>query len=571
MITIKYSKPSKLKNVKQSAYVYFEYDRHIVDVIRSIYPRYYDALNKVWEIPYDYVPYLQDNIKNEEFSVVGKPINEKTYKKKTVKDYTLPKTLKTALYDYQKDVFNEGMTYDKYMLLLEPGLGKTIITSSIVKKRKELNHITNCLVIVCVSGLKYTWESEIKKHFGDGSVVLGNRKNTKGFYEVKSNKDKLVDIKTIKTDNDNYIYITNIESLRDKKILEELKKLFKNGTLNCLVVDECHKVKSTSSIQGKALISLSKYTKYMYELTGTIITNSPIDLYLHLKCMGIEKNTLRSFKMHYCIMGGFNNYQIVGYKHLDELQHKLNQVSIRLRKNDVLSLPDKVFIDEYVDMSTKQLKIYNDVKLAISQDIDNIALSLNPLSQLTRLRQATADTSILSSNVSESAKFVRAKELIADIVANGNSVIVFSEFTTVIDNFYCELLKDYKKVAKVTGKTKDRENQIKLFTNDKDCSIILGTEALQTGYTLTKATTVIFLDEPWSASQRLQATDRIHRIGQNSSVNIITLMCKNSIDEYVHQIVLKKEALSDALVDKKYDIHDKNVLNFLITGEGVID
>ena len=133
------------------------------------------------------------------------------------------------------------------------------------------------------------------------------------------------------------------------------------------------------------------------------------------------------------------------------------------------------------------------------------------------------------------------------------------------------MLKDYKKVAKVTGKTKDRENQIKLFTNDKDCSIILGTEALQTGYTLTKATTVIFLDEPWSASQRLQATDRIHRIGQNSSVNIITLMCKNSIDEYVHQIVLKKEALSDALVDKKYDIHDKNVLNFLITGEGVID
>ena len=124
MITIKYSKPSKLKNVKQSAYVYFEYDRHIVDVIRSIYPRYYDALNKVWEIPYDYVPYLQDNIKNEEFSVVGKPINEKTYKKKTVKDYTLPKTLKTTLYDYQKDVFNEGMTYDKYMLLLEPGLGK---------------------------------------------------------------------------------------------------------------------------------------------------------------------------------------------------------------------------------------------------------------------------------------------------------------------------------------------------------------------------------------------------------------------------------------------------------------
>lgn len=564
MINIKYDKPSKLSNIKQSAYVNFEYKLNIVNTIRMIYPRHYDVNNKTWEIPYDYVQYLLDNLKNEQFNIIGKPLNKKVYNKKDVKEYTLPKQLKTELYKYQKDVFNECMTYNKYLLLLTCGLGKTIITQTAIVKHKELNHIHNVLVLVCISGLKYTWQNEFKKHFNMNSIVLGNRQNKNGMYEVKSNKDKLEDLKHL--DKNNYVYITNIESLRDKKILEYIKKLFKNGTFDCLVVDECHKVKSSSSIQGRALLSLSKYTKYMYELTGTIITNTPIDLYVPLKCMGIEESTFTGFKNHYCIMGGFGGYQIVGYKHMDELQNKLLSCSVRLRKEDVLDLPPKVYIDEYVDMSTKQSKLYNDVKLAIMQDIDNISLSLNPLSQLTRLRQATDDTSILSSTVLESAKFDRAIELIDNIINDNESVIVYSEFSTVINNFYNKIIGKYKKVARVTGKTKFRENEINLFTNDKDCHIILGTEALQTGYTLTKATTVIFLDEPWSAAQRLQAEDRTHRISQTSSVNIITIMCKNTIDEYIHNIVKRKGVLSDALIDKKYNLHDKKILNYLVNG-----
>lgn len=569
MINIKYDKPSKLSNIKQSAYVNFEYKLNIVNTIRMIYPRHYDVNNKTWEIPYDYVQYLLDNLKNEQFNIIGKPLNKKVYNKKDVKEYTLPKKLKTKLYNYQKEVFNECMTYNKYLLLLSCGLGKTNITLSAIQKHKELNHINNVLVVVCVNGLKYTWQNEFKKHFNSNSIVLGNRKNKNGLYEVKSNADKLYDLKNL--NKDNYIYITNVETLRDKNILEYLKKLFKKGIFDCLVVDECHKVKSSGSIQGRALLSLSKYTKYMYELTGTIITNTPVDLYVPLKCMGVEESTFNGFKNHYCIMGGFGGYQIVGYKHLDELQSKLLSCSVRLRKEDVLDLPDKVYIDEFVDMSTKQSKLYKDVKMAIMQDIDNISLSLNPLSQLTRLRQASADTSILSSTIHESAKFDRAMELIDDIVKNDDSVIVYSEFSTVIDNFYNKIKDKYKKVARITGQTKFRENEINLFTNDKDCHIILGTEALQTGYTLNKASNVIFLDEPWSAAQRLQAESRNYRIGQKKSVTIITLMCKNTIDEYMHNIIKRKGALSDAIIDNKYDIHDKQVLNYLLTGTGNLE
>ena len=564
-INIKYDKPTHLKSVQQSAYIKFNYNKYIVDTIRMIYPRYYDVDTRTWEIPYDYVSYLQENLnKYNTFNIIGKPISEKKYNKKEVKEYTLPKQLKTKLYDYQKDVFNECMTYNRYLLLLEMGLGKSITIASTIVKHEELNHINNVLVIVCVSGLKYTWKTEFKKHFNMNVKVLGDRLNRKGYYEVKKNEDKLYDLKHL--DKDNYVYITNIESLRDKKILEELKKLFKKGIFDCLVVDECHKVKSSGSIQGKALLSLSKYTKYMYELTGTIITNSPIDLYVPLKCMQVEESNFNSFKNHYCTMGGFGGYQIVGYKHMDELQSKLLSCSVRLRKEDVLDLPDKVYIDEYVDMGTRQRKLYEDVKKAIVDDIDNVMLSVNPLSQLIRLRQASTDTSILSTTIKESAKYDRALELIKDIVDENKSVVVFSELATVIDNFY--KLLPYKKVAKVTGNTKDREQQINMFMNDDDCHIILGTEALQTGYTLTKANTVIFLDEPWTAAQRTQAESRIYRLTQKDSVNIITLMCKNSIDEYIHNLISRKAVVSDALIDNKYNIKDKNVINYIITGEG---
>ena len=154
MINIKYDKPSKLSNIKQSAYVNFEYKLNIVNTIRMIYPRHYDVNNKTWEIPYDYVQYLLDNLKNEQFNIIGKPLNKKVYNKKDVKEYTLPKQLKTELYKYQKDVFNECMTYNKYLLLLTCGLGKTVITQTAIVKHKELNHIRNVLVLVCISGLK---------------------------------------------------------------------------------------------------------------------------------------------------------------------------------------------------------------------------------------------------------------------------------------------------------------------------------------------------------------------------------------------------------------------------------
>lgn len=448
----------------------------------------------------------------------------------------------------------------------------TNCTIATILKRIELGQINKVLILPAMNLLKYTWENEVNKHTtGVKCKILGNRQNSKGIWLTKGTKEKLEDLNNL--EDDVSIYVTNIESIREKTITDKLVKLMDKGVFNCIVVDESHKIVSPSAQQSKALLRLTNHVKYVYLLTGTILMNRPDDLYIPLKITGAFTGNFSNFRSRYDVLGGWGGYQVVGHKHLDELQAKLMSVSKRLRKVDVLKqLPPKIYVEEFLDMSVKQKKIYKDVLNAIMADIDNIKLSINPLSQMIRLRQATADTSILSSTVKESVKFDRALELIQEIIERNESVIVFSCWETVVSNFRKFLSENHLTSAIITGKIKDREGQIKYFNENDDCHIIVGTVgAMGVGLTLNKASNVIFLDESWSASEKLQCEDRCHRIGQTETVTVITLVCKHTIDENIHSIVKRKGALGDALVDHKYDLKDEKVLNYLLTGEGELD
>ena len=573
MIKVKYGNPKKVKGIGQSIFVSFRYNQTIVNAIRMITPRYWHANDKVWELSYDSLSELKELLPREEFDIVGKPIDKKKYKEKEVDhSITLPKALKTKLFPYQKETFDEGMAYDKYIYNLQQGLGKSLCTLATVVKRMELGQVNKCLVIVAVNGLKFTWEHEIEKHLvGYKCKILGNRQNSKGVWQTKGSKEKLEDLKTI--DDDVQFYITNIETIRDKKITDRLVRLLDKGVFNCIVVDEIHKCNSVSAQQTKALLKLENHVKYSYLLTGTILMNKPDDLYTPLKITGAQESNFTQFKQRYNVYGGFGGWAVVGHKHLDELQAKLSSVSKRLKKEEVLKeLPPKTYKEEFIEMGAKQSKIYKDVLADIITNIDNISLSVDPLAQMIRLRQATADTSILSSTVKESVKFDRALELINDIIDSGESVIVFSNWETVISNFRAYLKKNKLESAVVTGKVTDRESELNKFSTKDSCHVILGTVgALGTGYTLNKASNVIFLDEPWTKAVKEQAEDRCHRIGQKNNVTIYTLICKDTIDERVHSIVKKKGAMGDALVDKQYDLKNPKVLSFLLTGEGTFD
>lgn len=563
LINVRYGEPKKLAS-PQSIYVSFNYKQSIVDTIRLIPDRYWDGKNKIWELSYDSLSFLKEKLPNDKFNVVGEPINEKKFGEKLIEHtYEVPKELKTKMFQYQIDGYNELMNFDKYLLLDSQGLGKSITTIAVALKRKEINGIKHCLIVCGVNGLKYNWQNEIKQHTGMDSMILGNRQNRKGVWSTGSNADKLEDLNNLR----DFFIITNVESLRDKNIKDKLKMLFDKGIIDMCILDELHKAKSPSSQQGKALLLLANHIKYFYGLTGTVIKNNPLDIYVPLKCVGKELANFTQFKSRYCVYGGFGGYQVLSYKHLDELQNKLDTVSLRRTKEEVLDLPPKIYMDDYVEMGTKQKKIYSDVLKAVLEDIDNISLSLDPLSQLIRLRQATADTSILSSTVNESAKITRLIDIIEECISNNQKVVVFSSWTKVTDIVYNKL-KEYNP-ALITGNVKDREKEKNKFMKDSSCKVIVGTiGAMGTGYTLTEASTVVFLDEPYTWADKEQASDRIYRIGTKSSVNIITLLCKDTIDEYIHRLVNKKKVLGDAVVDKRYNLKDKEVLNYILTGEG---
>ena len=324
-----------------------------------------------------------------------------------------------------------------------------------------------------------------------------------------------------------------------------------------------HKCKDVTSIQGKHLLKLQAET--MISMTGTPLMNNPLDLFIHLKWLGYEKHPFYSFKQHYCVFGGFGGYQIVAYKNLDQLKAQFEDIMLRRLKKDVLDLPDKIYTTEYVEMTKNQQKIYNDVYNDLSDNIDKVEAAINPLAELIRLRQATGYTGILSSTIQESAKLDRLEELIEEIVENGNKAIIFSNWTSMTNPTY-ERLQKYNP-AIITGETKDRVAEQDKFINDKNCKVIIGTTgAMGTGLTLTAANTVIFLDEPWNKALKDQAEDRAHRIGTKSNVNIITIICKNTIDERIHDLVEQKGRMSDLIVDSKLTKQNRhNLVNFLLS------
>lgn len=568
-------------------HLHTEYNGEIVAFMRSRKKRFWDKNKREWVIPESEMENLIPILSKYEYNI--KYNNQENIVQDNIPEWY---NFKLQPFKHQIDGINYGLTHPKFLLADEQGLGKTcqvINLACILKKELGIKHV---LIIACVNGLKYNWYEEVLKHSNESPYILGTRYRKNGKEYIGSNEDRLEDIKKLGTDSDidkHFFIITNIETLRYSKsevfplktkkngvqkfkkrtvfpIVQELQNKTKDGTIGFIAVDEIHKSKDPSSIQGKALLSIT--ADNLVAMTGTPIMNNPIDAYLPLAWLGYEKHSLFSFKKQHCIMGGFGAHQIVGYKNLDDIQSTLDKCMIRRLKKDVLDLPEKIYINDYVEMSKSQAELYDEVMNDITENIDQIKLSPNPLTLLIRLRQVTGNPLILSSSVKDNPKFDRMMEIIEDVVSNNGKAIVFSNWTDVLIPAYALAnSKNYNPAIYTGQNTKDREKEKDRFKNDKSCKVIFGTiGAMGTGLTLTEANTVIFLDEPWSRAIKDQCEDRVHRIGTKDSPNIITIMCRGTIDERINSLVYRKGKLSDILIDKEEDIiNNKKLLNYLLS------
>ncbi len=554
MIRIDIRKPKDVTG-DNSLFISFPYDSKLLEIVRSFPIKYWHAQEKEWELPFTKLGEFVNKVPEQEIEITAQQYI--SLEKKTPK---MPKgfEFKTKPFEHQVDGFNYGLTHDRWLLADEQGLGKTKQVIDIAVAKKLQYGIKHCLIICCVNGLKYNWQNEISIHSNESGYILGTRGN-----KVGGNKEKLDDLNRLPAIN-SYFIITNIESIRNEEIQVKLTELCKSGEIGIVAVDEIHKCKDSTSQQGKALLKLE--AKVRIAMTGTPVMNQPLDLYEILRWLGYETHAFYSFRKHYCEMGGFGGYEIIGYKHLDELTARLDEIMLRRLKSEVLDLPEKLYIDEFVELTPKQAQIYKEVTADIQANIDQIKKASNPLAELIRMRQATGYTGILSSVIQESAKLDRMEELVAEAVENGKKVVIFSNWTQMTDPII-QRLKKYNP-AVITGQinAEEREQAKNSFQNDKNCKVIVGTTgAMGTGLTLTAGTVEIFLDEPWNRANKEQAEDRCHRVGTTENVTIYTLMAKNTIDERIHQLVYKKGEMADMLVDGKVPTNKEDIIDFLLS------
>lgn len=540
------AKSRKLRN-KLSIYVKTKYNKEHLKIIESFSGNYYHRKENLWEMQYKNFKALIEKCRYIDITIGDLPDELEDYLNK-LDAYEEPDrdyNSKTTPYEHQVFSFDYASDHAKFLLADEQGLGKTKQSLDIAVSRKD--KMRHCLIVCGVNGLKWNWYNEITVHTSEAGHILGMTTTSKGKQVIGSVEDRLEDLKSV---HDEFFLITNIETLRDKNIQRQIKKMCDSGVIGMTIIDEIHKCKNPSSTQGKAIHCCTSY--YKLALTGTPIMNNAIDLYNILKWLEVENHNLTQFKDFYCVMGGFGGYEIIGYRHMDILQEVLDDCMLRRTKEQVLDLPPKIHTDDFIEMTEEQDKLYKEVLQGIQDNIDKVMLLPNPLVELIRLRQVTSYPGIVSSTITFSVKLNRMLEIVEECVDNGEKVIVFSNWTKVINPAYELLCKHNFNPALVTGEVKDTNKEQTKFKTDESCKVILGTiSCLGTGFTLTEASTVIFLDEPYTRAAKDQAEDRCHRIGTKGTVNIITLLCKNTIDERIHHLITKKGELSDAIVDKK--------------------
>lgn len=538
-----------------------QYNESWINIIRQFNCRRYDAETRTWEFPYYNLNDILSRYPNLPVKIhFKKEPNNQNF-------IAVPElNLKKELFNHQKIAVEYGVNNPKYLLLDTMGLGKTASVIAEAVALKKLGKIRQCLIICCVSDLQYNWEEEIKKFCYEDSFILGSRYRKNGKRYSGSISDRLEDLKTHKE----FFLITNAESLLNDKFVDIINNKYKKSptTIDFLAIDECHKkTGNPNNSMGKNLQKLNGIP-YIVPMTGTLIRNRPFDAWAPLKLIGKENSTYSQFCNYYGVYGGYEGHQVVSYRNLDGLQMQLAQCSLRRTKEDVLDLPPKIYENIYVEMNDRQQMIYNEAYNLALENIDKISESPNPLAQLIRLRQATGYTGILSSTILESAKMDQLVEDVLEITENGEKVIIYSNWTQVVNEIENRLKLKKLKVLTVTGESISSGDQVeeikRKFQNDPEYKIILGTTGkLGTGHTLTAAGWVLFIDEPWTQADKDQAVDRAHRPGQNKTVNIRTYITKDTIDEQVHTIVEGKGEMADFIVDGKI-IDRKGLVKFLL-------
>ena len=604
--------------IKENGHVYeirFKYDPCVIALIKNVPGRYWHPQSKIWTIPKDKLGWLikefkdtpyedQIVVQSTESLNVNASLDTTTsipdidvsmipfYVKEGAKPYAHQIDFMKYAIDRQQRGYRSG-----FILADDQGLAKTCETMNLAIYNKKQHKYKHCLVICCINNAKYNWRQDIIDHSRGAEVpyILGTRfKRDK--VSTRSNtggKEKLADLETGHMYGDTsapelpYFLIINIEALRSKSgkqyyITDQIIKWINEGKLNMIAIDEVHKNTSPSSLQGKQLLKIKQATGSRAEwipMTGTPIVNKPTDVFLPLKLVdGHRFSSYYTWCKEFCIYGGYGDHEIVGYKNIPRLKAMLQSNMIRRLKSDVLDLPPKIHYTRYVENTPYQEKLYQDVVSGMRNNKTKILSSLNPLVQFLRLRQVNGSPELVDSDlvvnpsyIKYNAKLQELLEVLEEINERGEKVVVFSNWVEPLRTLYKFVSQKYKTCCFTgTMSDEDKEKHKRVFQNNPKYTVMLGTiDALGTVHTLTAANNVIFYDEPWTPTDKVQAEDRVYRISTTKTVNIYTILSKDTVDDRVHNLLYTKDLVSGYVVDNKLDIHNNPEVFDMLLGDSI--
>lgn len=515
------------------------------DSIKEIDGRVFDAEDKCWV-----VPLTKKNVGtlsmlgaelDEELSKVCKSVSTKNLK---VSKHPKP-SVKATLYEHQQRAYDFALdTLEQgkgLAILADMGTGKSLMTIAITGTLAQEKGVKRMLV-VCPKSIVGVWEEEFRK-FANYRYALTVLDGT-----ISKKKTAF----SYMTGEALQVIVVNYESAW------RLEKEITKWKPDLIVCDESSKIKNPGTSQSKAMHRLGKLTKYNIILTGTPITNNPLDIFSQYKFLDedILGGSYYLFRNRYAVFGGYQNHQIIGYRHLAELVEKVHEIAYRIKIEDAVDLPP--FIDETrtIKLEPKAQSIYTQIErdcyAALSADAEVTAR--NVLTQLLRLSQCTGgyirdDVSGVAQAVS-TAKLDALEDIIDTCQDEGKKVVVFARFVPEIEAIEKLLKKKDIGYALIYGATTDRADQVKKFQEDEDCRVFIG--QLQTtgmGLTLTAASVAVFYSLDFSYANYEQSRARIHRIGQKEKCLYIHLVCKGTVDERIMNALKHKGDVAKLMVD----------------------
>lgn len=433
--------------------------------------------------------------------------------------------------------------------LFEMGCGKTLTTIAVAGALYNLGKIDRVLVVAPTSVCS-VWPHDLNQFATfpwEARVLLGDKKKRlKALNELENWPFKALRIAVI-----------NYESTHREGIFEALAA-YKPDLIVC---DESQRIKNPSAAQSKALHKLGDAAPFRMILSGTPVQNNAVDLYSQYRFLdpAVYGANFYAFKNRYCIMGGYGQHQIVGYRNMDELVEKEHSVAYRVTKEECLDLPQQTFIIRYVQFTDAEQAIYEQLRKSSFLELEtgeNVTAT-TILTMYLRLMQLTggfltADESTRPKQVN-TAKLDALADIVDDYVVDaGKKLVIFARFRAEIAAI--ENLLRLRKIqyGSIYGDVpmEERGKIVDDFQTNPDTKVFVA--QIQTaglGITLHAASTAVFYSYDYNYANYAQALARIHRIGQRLPVTYIHLVVDGSIDEKILAALENKEDMAKTVVD----------------------